>query len=271
MSYTAPLATRLSLSPTSGNRLLYLRDLLRELVLRDMKLRYKGALSGVVWSLFNPLTQLLVFSFVFSKAVPVKIAHYPSFVFVGLLVWTWFQTSLYVGTETFTRNRDLVRRPGFWSGILPVVRVTADLVHFLFAVPLLGVFVLVSGCTWGPSLLLLPVIIALQYALTLGAVYLVATMHVTFRDTQHLLGVFLMLAFYLTPVFYNTTAVPAAYRALYDLNPVAHLLSAYRAILLEGAWPSWASLGIITVAAALLLLVGFSAYERSSRYFADEL
>ena len=107
-------------------RLIYVRDLLRELVLRDLKLRYKRSALGIGWSLLNPLAQVLVFTFLFRVVVPLGIPDYHLFVFTGVLAWSWFQQSVVAATGAITDNRELIRQPGFPAAVLPAVTVAAD-------------------------------------------------------------------------------------------------------------------------------------------------
>jgi len=104
---------------------LYIYDLLRALVVRDMKLRYKRSILGVAWSLLNPLIQMLVFVLLFRRVLQLDIPNYPSFVFTGVLAWSWFQSALSLAAGAITGNRELIRRPGFPAAILPVVTMTA--------------------------------------------------------------------------------------------------------------------------------------------------
>ncbi len=252
-------------------RLVYLRDLLREMVGRDMKLRYKRSLLGVAWSLLNPLAQMLVFTFVFQRLVRLDIANYSSFVFIGVLVWNWFQASLVVATGAINDNRELVKRPGFPVALLPVISVTTYLVHFLLAMPILLVFLLAGGGRLGWSFLLLPAIILLQYLLTIGLGYFLAAINVRFRDVQHLLGVALMLLFYLTPIFYDTTIVPEKYRFVYLLNPMVHLIQAYRAVLIQASLPNGLPLSLLALFTLCLLGLGYTLFKRASVRFVEEL
>lgn len=252
-------------------RLIYLRDLLRELVLRDIKLRYKRSLLGLAWSLLNPLFQLVVFVFIFRVVLPLNIPAYASFVFIGILVWTWFQATLYEATVVIIRNPDLIRRPGFPLDLLPVVTITSNLIHFLLALPILFVFLWFSGGAFHASLLFLPVLISLQFIFTLGLSYLTAAIHVYFRDMQYLLGVILMLAFYLTPIFYDAAYIPAGLRAVYDLNPMVHFVGGYRAVLLAGSWPPLRPFYFIGGFSVLLLYVSRRLFVRASDHFVDEL
>lgn len=252
-------------------RLIYLRDLLRELVVRDMKLRYKRSALGIAWSLLNPLAQLLVLSVIFRLVLPLNIPNYTSFLFTGLLVWGWFQTSLFTATGAIVDNRDLIRRPGFPAAILPVVTVASHLVHFLLALPVLLLFLLFNGIPLTKAIIALPLVIALQFLLTLSLAYFVATLHVTFRDTQYLLGISLLLTFYLSPVFYDVSAIPARYQLFYHLNPMVDLLGAYRAILIRGELPNRLPLLPLSLVAVGLLWLSYRIFVRASYRFAEEL
>ena len=252
-------------------RLPYLIDLLRELVSRELKLLYKRSLLGVAWTLINPLLQLAVFAFVFQLVLSIDIPQYASFVFTGLLVWTWFQNSLFQATGVIIANRPLIRQPGFPTAILPVVITTTGLIHFLLALPVLIIFLLIDGVELKPVIMFLPILQALQFALTVSLAYVLAALNVTFRDTQHTLGVLLQLFFYLTPIFYQITNVPSGYQSLYFLNPMVHIVSAYRAMLIDGTQPNWLPLIVIGGCVAVFLPVGLQFFRRQSDRFVEEL
>jgi lipopolysaccharide transport system permease protein len=254
-----------------GKRLVYLRDLITVLVARDMKLRYKRSILGFAWSLLNPLAQMLVFGFVFRFVLPLNIPHYSPFLITGLLAWNWFNAASYQATEAIVGNRELVRRPGFPAAILPVVAVSSHLVHFVLALPVLALFLVLNSIPLTPALLALPLVIAVQFIFTLSLAYLVATFHVTFRDTQYLLGIFLLLGFYLTPVFYNPGSIPQKYQVFYRLNPMLHLIESYRLILLEGQLPSALTLAGLGAVSLLLLLAGYRVFRTASDRFVEEL
>ena len=252
-------------------RLIYLIDLLRELIGRDMKLRYKRSLLGIAWSLVNPLAQLLVFSLVFSLVLPLNIPNYPSFLFTGLLAWNWFQTSLHAATGAIVDNRELIRRPGFSAMILPVVTVATNFIHFLLALPILLIFLWINGIPLKTTGLVLPAIFAVQFLFTLSLAYIVATLHVTFRDTQYLLGIVLLLGFYLSPVFYDASAIPERFQMVYRLNPMVVLIDAYRQILLQGRLPAAPELLALSLFSAGLLWASYRTFVSASARFAEEL
>lgn len=258
--------------PRNKRELIYLHDLLLELIGRDLKLRYKRSVLGIAWTLLNPLTQLLVFLFVFNVIIRLNIPHYTSFVFSGLIIWYWFHGALTQATGSIVANPELMRRPGFPSPILPVVAVLSHLIHFLMALPILVVFLILDGSRLTLAILALPLVIGLQFLMTLSLSYLVATFHVTFRDTQYMLGVLLNFFFYLTPVFYDLNSVPEHFQSVYLLNPMSHIIKAYRDILIRGNWPDHpVALSIISILCIVLLTIGHRTFVRASHHFVEEL
>jgi lipopolysaccharide transport system permease protein len=246
-------------------------DLLRVLVDRDMKLLYKRSTLGIAWTLINPLLQLAVFSFVFRSVVPINIPQFSSFAFSGLLIWTWSQTALFQATGLITSNKALIRQPNFPTAILPVVTTMTGLIHFLLALPVLIIFLAIDGIQPSSVLFVLPLLMVIQFILTVGLAYPLAALNVTFRDTQHTLGVLLQMLFYLTPIFYDLNSVPKEFQPFYQLNPLVPLIEAYRAILLKGTQPDWQALLIVSLAVAVILPIGLAIFRRQSNTFVEEL
>jgi lipopolysaccharide transport system permease protein len=249
----------------------YLRDLLRELVSRDIRLRYKGSILGQAWTLLNPLTELLVLMFVFQTVLSIGIPNYAPFLFTGILVYGWFQSALYYATVAIVGNRELIRRPGVPSTILPVVTVASTLVHFLLSLPVLFVLLITSGVAITGAVLALPVMIAIEFLLILCLAYPLATAHVWFRDTQYLLRLALQLLFYLTPIFYQASSIPDRYKWLYYLNPMVLVVEGYRDVLLRGRLPALMPLLVLTVCSMVALLAGVSIFRSTSHRFGDRL
>jgi lipopolysaccharide transport system permease protein len=252
-------------------RLVYLWDLLSVLVGRDIKLRYKRSVLGMAWSLLNPLAQFVVLHFVFHTILPLDIPNFTPFLFTGVLAWNWFHTSLMLATSAIVENGDLIRRPGFPPAVLPLIAVMSNLIHFLLALPILLLFVIGSGTHLTTAIVWLPLIIGLQFLIILSPAYFLATIQVTFRDTQYLLGIVLMLGFYLSPIFYDARVVPARYQAVYHLNPMVYIVDAYRAVLLRGEPPDFRALALIGLVAVGLLVMGYQVFMRASYRFAEEL
>jgi lipopolysaccharide transport system permease protein len=236
-----------------------------------VKLRYRRSILGLGWSLLNPLLQLLVFQFVFSTLLPLRVLDYTAFLFVGILVWAWFQSSLMSATSAVIDNGLLIKQPGFPESVLPAVTVISNLVNFVLALPILLIFLLRGGHSPSLAILALPCIIVVQLLFTLSLAYLLASVHVRFRDTQYLTGVILMLGFYLAPVFYDARSIPQKYQALYRLNPLVHILNAYRDVLINGRSPDWPSLAALTGGSTVMLACTFAMFNRASHGFIEEL
>lgn len=255
----------------SKRRAVYLHDLLRELVIRDMKVRYKRSALGFAWSMLNPLLHLLVLYFIFGMVLANRMPRYPSFLFSGVLVYSWFQSSMLQATTAITGNRELLRRPGFPVPILPVVTVFTNLIHFLLSLPILVLVLIFEGSYLNATVFALPLLMALQFVLTLGLAYLAASVNVIFRDTEYLLNVLLRLFFFLTPIFYQTEVIPAKFQPLYRLNPLVPLLESYRAILIHSTLPDVLSLLVPSVLALIFLYVGHRNFMRVNYRFVEEL
>lgn len=257
---------------TKNNHLIaYLFDLLYELVVRDLKLRYRRSFLGMLWTLLNPLAQLLVLSLVFRVVLQLDIPNYSLFLFSGLIAWNWFAASLHAGTGSIVDNRDLIHQPGFPAAILPVVTVASNFIHYLLALPILLVFMLFSGIPISGVFWVLPVIFAIQFILSLGLIYLLAAIEVTFRDTQYLLGVALFLGFYLTPVFYDMAAIPPQLLPFYRLNPMATIIDSYRAVFMQARLPAVVPLLALGVASLGLLWLTAHVFQKASVRFVEEL
>jgi lipopolysaccharide transport system permease protein len=247
------------------------RDLLVELVVRDLKLRYKRSYLGIAWTLVHPLIQLGVYTFVFQVLFRVETPHFMIYLFIGITCWTWTQASVLEGTMAIVANRDLIRQPGFPAALLPNVAVGSHLLHFLLTLPITFAMIYFSWeLTITPAILWLPLVILVQYLFTVTFSLLAACVHVNFRDTQYLLSVVLMMGFFLTPIIYEVSMVPEQYRWVYHLNPMTYIVDAYRAPLLRGEMPDLAALGGVAAASAGLLRLFYLLFRRVSGSFVEE-
>lgn len=235
-------------------------NLIRHLVARDFRIRYSGSFLGVVWSLLIPMAQLGVLVFTFGSVVPVNIADYPAFVYSALLPWTWFSSCLGSTGSLFFSHRDLVRRPNFQPIILTVVNTLSNLVIFLLSLPLLFLLLAWYQHSVTMSLVALPALLVLQAVMTVGLSLLVSTWNVFYRDVSQLVSIILSLLFFLTPIFYRPV-VESQYAVIFQVNPLAVLISSYRNILFEGRLPEWDAWAHITAVSVALLVCGYLVYR----------
>ncbi|QKT04322.1 ABC transporter permease [Ectothiorhodospiraceae bacterium 2226] len=264
VSYPAP-------APHVLQRLGYLRDLMREMVWRDVRVRYKRSVLGIAWTMVNPLLHLLVFYFVFQVILAMDTPRFTSFALTGLLVWGWVTASLAQSAGSITNNATMLRQPGFPPTILPPIILSTHLVYLLFALPVLTVFLIVGGSRPGLGLLTLPLILAVNFVFILALAYFVAAANAYFRDIQHFLDVLLRLSMFLSPVFYEAQRVPEAYQYWYQMNPMVPLLEAYRAVLMYDTRPDWERLAVVFLVSLLVLYFSVRLYRRAAVRKVDEL
>jgi len=247
------------------------RWLVYELVLRNLRLRYRGSIFGVFWTLLNPLLFMAVYTFVFSVILKGAIPKFPLFLLCGLVPFTFFSTAVQQGSSAIVDGRVYVGKTLFPTIVLIVVPVLANAVNFAIALPLVLILALVLHVHLGASLLLLPVVLVVQLVLTQAIATLLAVVNVFYRDVQELLGYVMSALLFLTPIFYLPTSAPARYQAVFQLNPLAALVDSYQRILYAGAVPDFGRLGFAFGAAVLLALVANAVFIRYREAFAQYL
>lgn len=245
----------------------YLLDVILTLVERELRIRYKGSILGLLWAILSPLGTVLILYILFSKVLPLNIPNYAAFIYSGLLPWTWFQASMFTSAATLNDNRDLVRKPFFPRLLLPGVVTVTNFILYMLALPVLFVLLILEGLPLTPVLFLLPLIWLLLGILILGFALIISALGVLIRDIQHLLGVLMLLWFYLTPIFYD---VPQQASWLY-LNPLTILVKAHRDILLYGQAPQFTHLAILSVISSLLFLGGVFLFRSMEDIFVEEV
>ncbi len=267
--------------------LIQYRFLLRNLVARDLKVRYKNSLLGVLWSLLNPLLMMVVFSLIFTIFRNEDIRDYSVFFLVGLIPWNFFSASLMSGTVSITSNDSLIKKVYFPRELLPMAAILSNLVHFLIALLVLVVFLYGSGLGLTIHALWVPVILLTQLIFTLGLCLLCSALHVFYRDVVMILDVVLLAGFFLTPIFYplelygaqqtiaNITFVPA--QLMRWFNPMASIVDAYRTVL----WGTSGSLGPAPmdlaflartlVTAIITFVAGYVVFARTQHLFGEKL
>ena len=234
------------------------RDLLRSLIARELKARYRGSLLGFFWSLVNPALLLAVYSFVFGIVFRPRIedagtSPYALFLVTGLFPWIWVSSSLLEGTVALVTNAGLLRKAVFPAALLPLVAVGSHLVHFLLALPILGA-ALIGGRALGHPVggwpaILLPLIVALEIPLVAGLALGLAALEAHFKDVRDILANLLTLLFFLTPVLYPMEGVAQPWlRWIVRLSPATPFTLAWQRALFEGRLPEsalWLQMGVV--------------------------
>jgi len=246
-------------------------DTLRALVGRELKIRYKGSLLGLLWAWLSPLGTVLILHLLFTRIVPLEIPHYAAFVYSGLLPWTWFQGAALTAASTLLDNRDLVRTPFFPRPILPAVVTATSFLLYLAALPVLILLLVAESVPLTPLLLLLPLVWVVMALFILASSVLLAALGVLVRDVQHVLGVVLLLGFYLTPVFYDLDRVAPADARWLRLNPLTVLVEAHRGLTLHGRAPDWHALAACAAGSAAFLALSLMAFRAFEHVVVEEV
>ncbi|MEA5597542.1 ABC transporter permease [Rivularia sp. UHCC 0363] len=257
-------------------------DLLRTLVRRDLDARYKGSVLGNLWSIVNPLSQLLIYTYVFSIVLKVKLSlkglpanenlSFGLWLFAGLLPWIAFSTGLVMAAGSVISQPNLVKKVVFPLSLLPLVPIFSAFIESSFGLILLIFFVAVSSGTLHTTLALLPLVWIPQLLLTAGFGYLAAGLTVFLRDIPQSLNVILNIWFYATPIVYPIAAIPESWRAwILWLNPLAAIAEVYRDFVLTGEMKHWGELGVAYTASGIVFAIGFLVYKKLRPGFADVL
>ena len=252
------------------------RDLLLNLVKRDLSVRYKRSALGIAWSFLTPLLMMLVFAIVFQVVRPLQVRSYPLFVLAGLLPWYFLTGSLSGAVRSITGNAQLIDKVYFPREILPLAVVLANLVNFLLSLAVFVPLALLLGARFSVWTLALPVVILVQLCLVTGLSLILAALNVFYRDTELVLDVGLTAWFFLTPLFYELELLPNQFlgidvwRFVYTLNPMATLVTDYRYILLY-QYPVIRFTLVPAVLGVVVLVAGWYLFRRAAPAFAEEV
>lgn len=267
--------------------LLNYRYLLRNLVRRDLKARYKNSAFGIIWSLLNPLAMMLVFTLLFTVMGNDSTRDYAIFVLVGLIPWNFFSGSVLSGTNSVTGNSSLVKKVYFPRELLPTSSLMSNLVNFAIAFIVLVIFLYLFGIGLTIHALWVPAILVTQLIFTLGLVLMLGSLNVFYRDVMMMMEVVIMAWFFLTPVFYSLelfgetatlfgiTFDPA--QVMRWINPMASIIDGYRTVL----WGTYESAGPVAmnpayllrtlVTSVFILIFGYFVFNRLDHKFGERL
>jgi ABC-2 type transport system permease protein len=237
------------------------RELLRNLVVRDIKVRYKRSVLGFAWMLLNPLISMIVFSVIFREVFGME-RDYPLYVITALLFFNFFSLGSSQGLNSVVGSGGLIRKVSVPKAVFPLASVLANLVNLGLSLVPLSAVMLFLGAKVTPALLVLPVSLLGVFMFTFGVSLLLATLNVFYRDVRWFYDSALLILFYVTPIIYPAKVVPEQFRFLLTLNPLTWMLDSFRAPIYEGRFPGavelLASLGL----GAATLAVGWFVFHR---------
>jgi len=255
------------LVPTTGmlesvREVVAYRDLLRDLVVRDLKVRYKRSALGMLWTMLNPLFLMIILALVFSQILRVTVEHFPVYLLSALVLWNFFSQATSWSTACFLSYAPLIRKIYVPQAIFVLATVMSGVVNLLISLVPLALIMLVLGHPFTPALAFLPVPIVLTTLFALGISLALAPLSVMFADIVPLYQVVLSAWMYLTPIIYPLAALPPQYKRFIVLNPMTHLVEAFRTPIFQGAIPSANVLITSTVSGVGSLLIGWLVFNR---------
>jgi ABC-2 type transport system permease protein len=243
------------------------RNLLKELVSRDIKTKYKRSVLGIVWSILNPLLMMLVLTFVFSILFHQAIPNFPVYLLTGQIIFSFFSDSTNLAMNSIITNSSLIKKIYIPKYIFPLSRVLSSFVNLLFSLIALLFVMIVTKASFSWAMLLFPIPLIYILVFSLGVGLILSAYVVFFRDILFLYGVILTAWTYLTPIFYPISIIPVKYLLIYKLNPLYHYITYFREIMLYGRVPSFElNISCIFYAVITLLIGLYVFYKRQNDF-----
>ena len=248
------------------------REMIFSLVRRDLKGRYKGSVLGFAWTFLNPLLQLGVYTLVFSVIMKNGIEDYYLYLFVALVPWLFFSSSVSAGSGCIRAQQDMIKKIYFPREVVPISFVTSQFVNMLLSLLVVFAVIIFSGKGINfVALLYLPLIMVIEYLLALGTLFVVAGLTVYLRDLEYLMGIITMSWQFLTPVMYGLDQVPEDIRFIFNLNPMTSVIVAYRQIMYYKEVPDVTTLTQAVITGIILIIIGYFIFGHLQKKFAEEL
>lgn len=248
------------------------RELVRTLVERELRARYKQTVLGFSWAILIPVVYMLVFTLFFQRVADIGTegVPYALFTYVGLLPWTFFSNSVSLGGMSILANLSLLNKVYCPREVFPLASTGVAGVDTTIATSVLVVLFFLNTFMPKGTVVWVPVLLAVQLAFTFGVVLLLSSLIVYLRDLRHLLSIGLQIGLFATPVAYGLEQIPSGFRPIYSLlNPLAPVIDGYRRTVLLGHPPDWGLLGLGAITATVLLVGGYLTFKRLETRFAD--
>lgn len=245
------------------------RDLLLLLVQKELKVRYQENVLGYLWSVGNPLSFALVYYFAFKVVMQVNVDAYPLVVMSGLFPWQWYSGAVTSAPNNFLTAAAILKKVNFPRHIIPLAATLNHMIHFVFTLPVLIMFVIAYqrpvSVVW---LYGFPLQILIQFVTLFGISLMLSSLNLFLRDIERLMQILMRLAFYFTPIIYTTDLIPDRYLKLVPFNPAAPLMINWRELILKGTL-DWNYVFISSGYAILFLVIGWWIYSKLSHRFAE--
>lgn len=244
------------------------RFLLKELIIRDIKLKYRRSFLGYIWSILNPLMMMMVLVVIFSNLFRFNIPNYPMYLITGSTLFGFMGEATSMAIYSITGNAALIKKIYVPKYIFTLSRVTSSLVNLLFSMVAIVIVALFTGVKVTPLILLFPIVVIEVYVFSLGLSLFLASSSVFFRDLQYLWGIFITMWNYLTPIFYPISIIPEKYRFIYSVfNPMVGYVTQFRDVVIYGRMPEVGIVCLGVLFASVSIVLGTYIFQRSQDNF----
>ncbi len=251
------------------------KELFYILAKRDISVRYKQTIIGIAWSILQPLLTLIVFTVVFNKIAklpPGGDVPYGLMVYVALISWQFFSTSLSGSASSLVENSNLINKVYFPRLIIPTAAATVSLVDLLINIVVLGFLLIWYSFLPSKNILFLPIMMVMGFLASIGPGLWISSLNVKYRDFRYVIPFTIQLGLYLSPVGFSSSLIPEKWRLYYYLNPMAGVIDGYRWSILGGEAPLYMPGFIISwIVIIALLFLGVRQFRNSERGFADNI
>jgi len=257
--------------PVNPSEIWRFRELLYFLAWRDVKVKYRQTVLGVIWAILQPVIAMLIFNTVFGRfaRMPSDGAPYPIFVYIGLLPWNYFASVLGTSTTSLVAGTNLVTKIYFPRLIMPMSSAIAALIDLFIASAVLAILMVYYKVPISPGVLLVPVLILITMMNAVGFGIWFSALNVRYRDVQYAIPFLIQIWLFATPVIYPVSLLGEKYRFLLMLNPMGGVIEAFRPAILGHMPIPWTSLAVSTVVGLIVFVGGVYYFKRVERYFAD--
>jgi len=243
------------------------RELLRNMIVTELKLRYRDSMLGFLWTILNPLFFLLILAVVFSKLMKIQIPNYTIFLLSGLTSWQMLQQTVVIATASIVANQGIFKKIYVPKIVFPLANVLARYVdHLILTVVLIG-FMIGFRMPFRWPLLLVPVIIVLHFLFALGLSLITSVIYIKVKDIQHILGIAFQALFYITPILYSPENLPPSFRPLFTYNPFYYFVNCFRFPIFHASLPPRNDFFILCALTAVVLAVGLVLFYKKEKYF----
>lgn len=255
------------------------KELVLQLIWKELKLKYKNSVLGFFWTLIDPLLMIAVLLLVFTKLFRYELPYYPSYLLIGVFIWNYFSDATMKGLYSLSSHADILTKTTVPKWVIILSENLFSMLDFIlkFVVLFIVLVLLRRFYTWPDlininlTILYIPVIMAFQFMLVLGLSQILSLSYVHFRDIQNMWGILLHIGFFLTPIFYPESIIPTKYRVLLVINPLNHLIEAYRQVIIQGKHPSFLSFILIAFFSLVIMLIGMKVFKKFQHTVSQQL